>query len=85
MRIQPEVDTGGEKDAIEPSHLDRRNGEQELAKLQDRAQLSLGCKRDDDGSALTVCLTHTEERLLQKTDTSDQMDFEGGGVSHAYC
>lgn len=85
MRIQPEVDTGGEKDAIEPSHLDRRNGEQELAKLQDRAQLLLGCKRDDDGSALTVCLTHTEEGLLQKTDTSDQMDFEGGGVSHAYC
>ena len=93
MRIQPKMDTGGKKVANKPSHLNLSNKEQELADIDpgmpfhDRGQLAIVGQRDDDGSATTMCLSHSEEgyRIPQEIETPDQMEFEGGGVSHACC
>ena len=89
MRIQPKVDTGGKKVVNKPSHLNLSNEEQELAEIDlgmpfyDRGQLAIVGQRDDDGSATTMCLPHSEEGILQEIETPDRMEFEGGGVSHA--
>lgn len=89
MQIQPEVDTDRKKVANKPPYLNLSNGKQKLIEtdldmpFHDRGQLAILGQRDDDGSAPTMCLSHSKEGLLQEIEKPDWMEFEEGGVSHA--
>nr|POF23238.1 hypothetical protein CFP56_27913 [Quercus suber] len=82
MQIQPEVDTDGKKVANKPPYLNLSNGEQKLTEtdldmpFHDRGQLAILGQRDDDGSAPTMCLSHSKEGLLQEIEKPDLMEFE---------
>nr|XP_023877610.1 uncharacterized protein LOC111990031 isoform X3 [Quercus suber] len=83
--IQPKVDTDGKKVANKPPYLNLSNGEQKLTEtdldmpFHDRGQLAILGQRDDDGSAPTMCLSHSKEGLLQEIEKPDWMEFEEGG------